>query len=293
MSKDYRQQMYGNYKNLRKQKKPLLVIRMTWFYVSKRKFGLQEMSNSPQRPVWCAPSMVTPFLVHKEYLDWRLRCILPYHQQWYWPIWHQQHQWVHPRKLCYYACNKKGKLQVRVYQVDGTEWIHVLWPMKFCPKALANLFSLTCKLLQRNRIPSDHGNDIVVNNIILDYQIKTCNGWVTGVKFLCKSNDERAVSATALPKKNVNNLHVELSHPFQTITHATTKDLGIQVTGTLKPCEDCLLGKAKQQMVSKKAVPHSRYFGEWLFFDISSPSTPTFSGKWHFLLVIDDCSDYI
>ena len=79
-------------------------------------------------------------------------------------------------------------------------------------------------------------------NIILDCQIKTHDGWVTGVNFLCKANNAKAVSATTLPKKNVNDLHVELGHPSETITQATTKALGIQVTGTFKPYEDCTLG---------------------------------------------------
>ena len=34
---------------------------------------------------------------------------------------------------------------------------------------------------------------------------------------------------------------------------ATTKALGIQVTGMFKQCEDCALGKAKQCAISKKA----------------------------------------
>ena len=42
---------------------------------------------------------------------------------------------------------KKAKLCVNIQQVDGTEQIHTLWPVKICPKADANLFSLTCKLL--------------------------------------------------------------------------------------------------------------------------------------------------
>ena len=66
---------------------------------------------------------------------------------------------------------KKCKLQVKVCQVNGTERIHTLWPVKFCPKAGANLLSLTCKLLQGNKIASDHQNSIMVNtptgNIIL------------------------------------------------------------------------------------------------------------------------------
>ena len=79
--------------------------------------------------------------------------------------------------------------------------------------------------------------------------------------------------------KNINYLHVELGHPSKTITHATAKAIGIQVTGTFKLCENCALGKAKQCAVSKKSVPHSSFFGGRLFSDISSCSTPTFGDK--------------
>ena len=124
-------------------------------------------------------------------------------------------------------------------------------------------FSLTCELSHENKIASDQQNNIVVNtptdNIILDCWIKTCDSWVAGVDFLCKTNDERAVSATTLPKRNINNLHIELGHPSKTITHATVKALSIQVTSTFQPCEDCTLAKAKQWAFSK-AVPHSKNF---------------------------------
>ena len=58
----------------------------------------------------------------------------------------------------------KGKLYVIVQQVDGTEWVQILWPMMFCPKADVNLFSLTCKLSQEKKISSDHWNNIVVSS---------------------------------------------------------------------------------------------------------------------------------
>ena len=67
---------------------------------------------------------------------------------------------------------KKGKLQVKVYQVNGDEQVHTLWPVTFCPSAGANLFSLTCKLSQGNKISSNELNNIIINtpsgNIILD-----------------------------------------------------------------------------------------------------------------------------
>ena len=90
---------------------------------------------------------------------------------------------------------KKGMLHVNIQQVDGTEWVHTLWPVKFCPKAGANLFSLMSKL-QGNKISSDPWNNIVVNSskgdIILDHQIKTCNSWVDRVEFLLETGEERA-----------------------------------------------------------------------------------------------------
>ena len=52
--------------------------------------------------------------------------------------------------------------------------------------------------------------------------------------------------------KNINDLNVELTHPSESIICAITKALSIQITGSFKPCEDCTLGKAKKQDVSKK-----------------------------------------
>ena len=161
---------------------------------------------------------------------------------------------------------KKGKLHVKVCTVNRTEWVHTLVPMKFFPKAGANLFSLMCKLSQRNKISSNHPNNIVVNamwdNIILDHQIKTHNGWVAKDNFLHETNNKRAASATATPQKNINDLHIEAEHPSKTITHAIAEALGIQLTGTFKPWEDCALGMAKQCVAGKKAVPCFKILGE-------------------------------
>ena len=133
--------------------------------------------------------------------------------------------------------------------------------MKFCSKAGANLFSLMCKLLQGKTISSDHQNNIVIKstdvNIILDHRIKTHDGWVARVKFLWETSDERAQSATAPCKKNINNLHVEFGFPSESITHATAKASSLQVMGTFMPYEDYALSKAKQQAASKKAVAQS------------------------------------
>ena len=71
--------------------------------------------------------------------------------------------------------------------------------------------------------------------MILDSQ-KTHDGWVARVKFLWEWTEERAQSITALSKKNINAIYVELGHPSKSITHAITKAMGIQVTSTFKLC---------------------------------------------------------
>ena len=55
---------------------------------------------------------------------------------------------------------KKGKLCINVWQVDGTDWVYTLWSVKLCPKVGANLFFLTCELLQRKNISSDHHGQV-------------------------------------------------------------------------------------------------------------------------------------
>ena len=116
---------------------------------------------------------------------------------------------------------KKGKLRVIVWQVNGQEQVHTLWPVKFCPLAGANLFSLTCKLLQGNKILSNNANNIVVitliGNIVLDHRIKTHDSWVAGVNFLRNTINEKAVTAMAIIKQDINDLHVELSHLSEAI----------------------------------------------------------------------------
>ncbi len=44
---------------------------------------------------------------------------------------------------------------------------------------------------------------------------------------------------------DVNELHQALTHPSERTTCSTGKALNMKVTGVFKPCEDCLIGKAK------------------------------------------------
>ena len=89
------------------------------------------------------------------------------------------------------------------------------------------MISITCKLLQGKAVVC-----YMESIIILDYQINTHDSFVARVNFLQATSDEMTQSAAAPCKKNDNNLHAELGHPSKSISHATAKALGIQVTST-------------------------------------------------------------
>ena len=220
--------------------------------------------------------METHFFVHKEHIDWRLRCIVSHHEWKYQCFQCHRHQQVNPKKPWEHAGYKKGKLCINFWQVDSTEQAHALWPAKFCPKAGANMFSIMCELLQRNKISRDHQNNIVVKsikgNIILDCQIKTWDDCIARIEFLQETVEEWAQSGTVSCKKNINDLHIEIGHPSESISHAITKDMGIQVMGTFKLCEDCALGMAKHQGVSKQALAWSKFLKEKLLFNLNTLS---------------------
>ena len=137
----------------------------------------------------------------------------------------QVHHAISPTTIQAYMTSLTLKSWSKVAPVLCPLWKSAGYESRYIPKA--------GKLLQGHKIASDQWNNIIIKtptgDIILDCWIKTRDGQVTGVNFVCEAQDERAISVTALPKRNVNDLHVELGHPCETITWATAKALGIQV----------------------------------------------------------------
>ena len=94
---------------------------------------------------------------------------------------------------------------MKVFQVNKNKKLHVLWTMKYFSKTSANLFLLTCKILQGSKIQKEHKNNIVVHftsgNIILYCLIKSHNGWVAGVELLCETVPEKAQKVKSLAQQ--------------------------------------------------------------------------------------------
>ena len=165
---------------------------------------------------------------------------------------------------------KEGKLHIKVRQVDGSTILHTLWPVKYCEGAIANLFSLTCKLSQGSKLCSEVKNDIVdtvSSNFVLDHIIKNRDGLVDRVKFICMKTNKRAYvlqkglilcskqagETKVKSDKNVNELHNELQHSLDMITWAIGKAMDLKLTGTFKTYKGDS-GKVKKADVRKTAI---------------------------------------
>ena len=125
--------------------------------------------------------------------------------------------------------------------------------------------------------------------------MQTRDGWVGGVDLVPIINDVALSSkdtGSGDGLKDVNELHHELGHVSKVVTQKTAKALKIPLKSPFSPCNDCLLGKAKQKKVSKSLVARSTKSGERVFFDVSLPRTASVGGNKHWLLVVDDFSDY-
>ena len=132
-------------------------------------------------------------------------------------------------------------------------WKNTLLHVKYCIKASASFFLLTCKCYQGTI--KKHCGRKTSGNIILDCLIKICDGWVAIVEFLWETKSEKthmAKSLTQLKMKDVNILHAKLGDSLNTITGVKDWDIGFHINHILKPCEDCVLGKPKKMELVKR-----------------------------------------
>jgi hypothetical protein len=92
-----------------------------------------------------------------------------------------------------------------------------------------------------------------------------------------------------MPKTvDVNDAHDVCGHKGEALSRKTCKRLGVELTGTLKPCEGCDFAKAKAKAVSKTTAAKAVKPGERLFLDASGPFSPALNGHTHWIQVVND-----
>jgi hypothetical protein len=66
----------------------------------------------------------------------------------------------------------------------------------------------------------------------------------------------------------------------------TAKNIGVEITGTLKTCEPCAVGKSKQKSVPKEDTRFVTVPGELLYMDIAGVHEPGKGGMKYWILFV-------
>ena len=193
---------------------------------------------------------------------------------------------------------KMGRKRYIFRQIDGTETIRELYPVKYAPTVVQKLLSLTRELETGATLRSDtKTNNIELTYadkkvIVLDRRYKTKHGWVSGVEML--PIVETANMAHTLTKQKPVSIvlyHEQVGHPNMVVTRSTATSRGVKLVGTMQTCKSCAIAKAHQKNVPKVTTTATATKPGWrLALDISSPTTKSIGGSKHWLLVHDDCT---
>ena len=88
-------------------------------------------------------------------------------------------------------------------------------------------------------------------------------------------------------------LHYMMGQTERHLITPTITYLGIQTTGKLNPCEHCARGKIRQATIPIVLKgKQAKNPGERIFIHMSSMMYPGAGGKKHWLLIVDEATDY-
>ena len=123
------------------------------------------------------------------------------------------------------------------------------------------------------------------DNFRFDRMIPSGSSWLMGVKVRRMIEKGKKIP--------IQELHYMMRHTRKHLIYPTTKYLGIQITGKLNPCEHCAKGEIRQANIPKiSKTQQAKNPGERIFIDITSMIHPSAGRKKHWLLIVDDTTDY-
>ena len=115
---------------------------------------------------------------------------------------------------------------------------------------------------------------------------------ITGQRTTCADEYANAVLAPVLEKYreiDVNDFHVSYGHAHEALLRETAKRMGVKLSGTLKPCSGCSLGKGLRKGIpSSTSTRAVKKLGR-VFVDVSGPKPiPSIGGNNYTCLIRDD-----
>ena len=197
------------------------------------------------------------------------------------------------------SCTHKGKLDVICKHKDGS-MARETWDVKFVRELNHDLFSFTKSMKdgwQMNGRWKEGGLMIELFKTIrasmkFDRMIPSGSSWLMGIK-VHRVYDE--AHAAVEPRKSVTatKLHQITRHTGEHLLKPTANYMKLKLLGRLPPCEACAKAKIRQRNVQKKKIKKMPTKpGYRVFIDISSFKQVSRGGNRHWLIVVDEFSDY-
>ena len=196
------------------------------------------------------------------------------------------------------SCTHKGKLDVICKHRDGS-MARETWDVKIVPQLNHDLFSFTKAMKEGWQMNGWKEGGLMIElfkttraSMKFDRMILSGSSWLMGIKTQRLVGQAHAVIE---PGKSIPiwKFHQITGHTGEHLLKTTAENMGIKLTGKLGPCEVCAQAKIRQANVPKKRqkqVPSRP--GYRMFNDISSFKHESMGGKRHWLIAVDEFSDY-
>ena len=126
----------------------------------------------------------------------------------------------------------------------------------------------------------------------LDRMIQSGSSWLMGIK-VDRVYDEAHAAMEAGKSIAATKLHLMTRHTGEHLLKPTANYMRLKLVGRLPPCEACAKAKIRQRNVQKKKIQKMPTKpGYRVFIDISSFRQVRRGGNKHWLIMVDEFSDY-
>ena len=197
------------------------------------------------------------------------------------------------------SCTHKGKLDVICKHKDGS-LARETWEVKIVPELNHDLFSFTKAMKdgwQMNGRWKEGGLMIELfktarASMKFDRMIPSGSSWLMGIK-VHRVYDEEHAAMEAGKSITATKLHLMTGHTGEHLLKPTANYMKLKLVGRLPPCEACAKAKIRQRNVQKKKIKKMPTKpGYRVFIDISSFKQVSRGGNKHWLIMVDEFSDY-
>ena len=197
------------------------------------------------------------------------------------------------------SCTHKGKLDVICKHKDGSI-ARETWDVKIVPELNHDLFSFTKAMKdgwQMNGRWKEGGLMIELfkttrASMKFDRMIPSGSSWLMGIRVQRVFDQAHAAME---PGKTIfiSKFHEMTGHTGEHLLRPTANYMKLKLIGRLPPCEVCAKAKIRQRNTPKKKIKKlPTRPGYRVFIDICSFKQVSRGGNRHWLIVVDEFSDY-